>query len=103
MLVREALNIDDHRFAKVRVAGSNPVFRSRYNRRSGTLSRVSDCFPGDGRPYNLPIRDMCADQRKWFRRSNWLEKVMLYHRELGWGLEGGKPNVRISELLCALT
>jgi hypothetical protein len=30
--------------AKVRVAGSNPVFRSKYNRRSGTLSRVPDCF-----------------------------------------------------------
>ena len=31
-------------FAKVRVAGSNPVFRSKYNRRSGTLLRGPDCF-----------------------------------------------------------
>ena len=39
----------EHHLAKVRVAGSNPVFRSKHNRRSGTLSRVPDCFPGHPR------------------------------------------------------
>ena len=33
-----------HYLAKVRVAGSNPVFRSKHNRRSGTLSRVPVVF-----------------------------------------------------------
>jgi hypothetical protein len=39
--------------AKVRVAGSNPVFRSKWKRRSGTLSRVPDCFLGEGRALGL--------------------------------------------------
>jgi hypothetical protein len=48
--------VDSHpHLAKVRVAGSNPVFRSKYNRRSGTLLRVPDCFLGGVLSIILPI------------------------------------------------
>ena len=48
--------LDSHpHVAKVRVAGSNPVFRSKYKRRSGTLSRVPDCFSQHLLPIILPM------------------------------------------------
>ena len=57
-------NIDDHRFAKVRVAGSNPVFRSKYNRRSGTLSRVPVAFPVGCLPIISAFRATFVPHRK---------------------------------------
>ena len=41
--------------AKVRVAGSNPVFRSKQKRRSGTPSRVPVLFPGGGFAHHFGV------------------------------------------------
>ena len=41
-------------FAKVRVAGSNPVFRSKHKHNTGTLSRVPVLFPRGGLPMDCP-------------------------------------------------
>jgi hypothetical protein len=45
----------EHHLAKVRVAGSNPVFRSKETPRSGTLSRVPGCFSKPCLPIILPM------------------------------------------------
>ena len=52
--------VDSHpHIAKVRVAGSNPVFRSKHNRRSRTLSRVPVLFPATVGPTVCPV-NTCA-------------------------------------------
>ena len=43
----------------MRVAGSNPVFRSKQNRRSGTLSRVPDCVDRGWFAHAVPIVCPC--------------------------------------------
>ena len=72
--------LDGHpHVAKVRVAGSNPVFRSKQNRRSGTLSRVSDLLSKAMVGRAICLRAISSlTSRNGFPCSCGLRKVMLY-------------------------
>ena len=52
-----------HSLAKVRVAGSNPVFRSRRCRTSAGLSSPADCFCGGRLPSAFALRSLSWPSR----------------------------------------